>query len=73
MAILNTQLEDIIRQLKKNGYSVQRDGGHITEEGFATGLLKIRYRDKQGFGIVVEVDLLTETDHDAELKKMFGL
>lgn len=73
MAILTTQLEVIIRQLKKNGYTVQRDGGHTTEEGFATGTLTIRYRDKQGFGIVVEVNLLSDVDHDAELRKMFGL
>lgn len=73
MAILNTQLEDIIRRLKKNGYKVDRDGGHVTEEGFATGILTIRYKDKQGFGIKVDVDLLSNTDHDTELKKMFSL
>ena len=73
MAILTTQLEEIIRQLKKNGYRVDRDGGHTTEEGFATGLLTIRYKDKQGFGIKVDIDLLTDTDHYTELKKMFSL
>lgn len=73
MAILNTILEDVIRSLKKNGYKVSRCGSGNTDEGFATGTLTIKYKDKQGFGIIVDVDLLTNTDHEAELKKMFNL
>ena len=72
--ILETTLTELIKKLKKNGYTVSRDGGPTTTDGYATGFMQISYYDKsKKYRVKHDIDLFRSEDLENVLKERFSL
>ena len=72
--IPETTLIELIKKLRKNGYSVSRDGGMTTVDGFATGFMQISYYDKsKKYKVRHDIDLSRSEDLENLLKERFSL